>query len=304
MRSKRVTGIALAISRENARERWLACRESDEVLVKIYRRDVHVVPVPCHDRPLTGLPPLFQGYGAISRATLRRIVHLISNGPKIWKSLLTVTYHKRWPTCGPCIKRHLNALRTALVDKYGKHRWFWVVEYQERGAPHFHILLDFEPAGKHLALSRGRRSWRKPMQWVGQKWQDSVHEFASTKGVQVGCRWEALDTPEAAGAYMGAYAGKMSQKTVPAGYLPPGAWWGRSQGMGDPEPEHVMRMPRTMWREAMGPEVTSSRGTDFRVVHDGRRKVLEAAERLDSITEGRPPGPDIPEGAENLPLGP
>lgn len=280
-----------AKARSDQRERWVSIRQPDDVIVRVYRRDVHVLPVPDYHRPCTTLPPVYRGGGPISRETLRRIVHIVGDGPPCWRSLLTVTYHERWPTCGACVARHLNALRTALADRYGRFIYFWVWEYQGRGAPHLHILLNFAPIGTLYRLSRNRLSWREPMEWVSKKWQASIcPHYRTPEGLRVGCRWEALENEESAGKYLANYGAKMKQKQIPPGYLPPGQWWGRSQQLPDPEPLYEMRISRAEWREIMGAEVTSSRGSDFRVVHDGRRKVMDAADRLAGVAP-LPPSP-------------
>lgn len=277
-------------ARINQRDRWAAVRVTDDVLVRVFRRDVHVVPVPDHTRLLTNIPPVWKGGGPISDATLRRMVHIIGDGPPMWASLLTLTYHLLWPTCGQCVARHLNALRTALYRYLGDFKYFWFWEYQERNAPHLHILLNVCPLGRYKRLSRGRRSWHEPHEWVSKRWQSIIgRPYATFRGRQAGCRWEAFEEPAAAAAYMSSYAKKLTQKQIPPGYLPPGSWWGRSHTLKDPEPLCETRMTRRMWRESMGPDVTSSRGTDYRVIHDGRRKILDAALRICGPEVGSPP---------------
>jgi len=70
--------------------------------------------------------------------------------------LLTLTYPGEYPGDWKTWKTHLDSFRRAMAhrrpDGFGA---IWRMEYQRRGAPHFHILLSF-----HTAISvQGLKDW-------------------------------------------------------------------------------------------------------------------------------------------------
>jgi hypothetical protein len=60
---------------------------------------------------------------------------------------VTLTYHNEWPDDGVGLKAHLGAWRKRIERRYGTMPMLWRLEYQGRGAPHWHLLV-FAP--EHL----------------------------------------------------------------------------------------------------------------------------------------------------------
>lgn len=144
----------------------------------------------------------------------RRLTHLVRNTNDLWNGFLTVTYPAEFPTDGREVKRHLNALCAWLRRK--KVAYVWIMEFQERGAPHFHFLV----AG-----------WLNKKE-VAQRWTAIVNPtFPSerAKMLEASTRIEAVKNPDHVGGYMGAYMSKLEQKIVPKEFKNVGRFWGASR---------------------------------------------------------------------------
>jgi len=72
----------------------------------------------------------------------------------------TFTYHRTWPESGAALIEEKKRLRTRL-EQLGV--WgFWVLEFQERGAPHWHVLVWGQDLQRSETLAR---------RW----WEDRTH---------------------------------------------------------------------------------------------------------------------------------
>lgn len=131
-------------------------------------------------------------------------------------AFLTLTYPADFPTDGTEIKRHLKNMREWL--KRRKVGGVWFLEFQARGAPHFHLFLSAYPAGGVAAVSS---AWHKI---VGT--HDEKH-LRWHKGELSGrpCL-EMMRKPHAASAYAVKYASKLEQKLVPDWFQNVGRFWG------------------------------------------------------------------------------
>lgn len=90
------------------------------------------------------------------------------------------------------------------------HSAFWFLEFQERGAPHFHIFLNWAP-GK---------------EWVSNRWYEIVGS-EDIRHLHAGTRTEKLIAGRAGTiSYASKYANKCEQKVVPEGYKNVGRFWG------------------------------------------------------------------------------
>jgi hypothetical protein len=138
------------------------------------------------------------------RFTFRNVVGL--------RVLLTLTYPGEFSTDGREVKRHWDNMRRWLARRGVGGAWF--MEFQARGAPHFHCFLTGEVSKEQVAAA-----W---FRIVGSG--DDRH-------LRAGTRVEALRELHAAGAYAAKYLNKQEQKEVPEGFSDVGRFWGLFGGL-------------------------------------------------------------------------
>lgn len=131
----------------------------------------------------------------------------IDNFRDDFTGMVTLTYPEVYPSDGKTVKAHLKAFneRVRRQGWFGLGSYVWFLEFQERGAPHFHLLMSH---------------WMGK-EFIAQAWAEI------TGGSKEACsRVEALRSPESAGAYARKYAIKSEQKTVPTEFMNIGRMWG------------------------------------------------------------------------------
>ena len=138
-----------------------------------------------------------------------------------YSQMVTLTYPFTYPSDGPTTKNHLRRFLQELKREWERHASscgydprlfsaFWFLEFQERGAPHFHIFC----------------TWTPGYGWVAQKWYDIV-KSEDIRHLQAGTRTEYLKSGRAGTiSYASKYAVKMAQKQVPEDYQKVGRFWG------------------------------------------------------------------------------
>lgn len=155
---------------------------------------------------------------SLTRQAVTRMKLHFRNAPETaHKAILTLTYPKDYTTDGKEVKRHLDLIKRWL-KRYGVKAGSWFLEFQVRGAPHFHCYLSGYPVGgvnavslawynivgsgdaKHLAWHEGKLSGRPCLEW--------------------------FRVPHAASSYATKYATKQEQKDVPEDYQSVGRFWG------------------------------------------------------------------------------
>ncbi|MEK6878726.1 MAG: hypothetical protein AABY22_03915, partial [Nanoarchaeota archaeon] len=178
--------------------------------LSVFRKDV-VVRVKAVGMSKRHQKPKLRGdIKGFSRESAKRLKFLIRNTSDLWQGFLTLTYPKSYPMSGPETKRHIHAFCTWLGRE--KIAYVWILEFQRRGAPHFHFLLS-----GFLGKARVKRKWADI---VGS--QDPRH-------FDQGAKIEAVKNPDEVGIYMAKYMGKMDQKEVPLGFEKVGRFWGASR---------------------------------------------------------------------------
>jgi hypothetical protein len=165
-------------------------------------------------------------------------------------AMLTLTYPTDWLTVAPngrAAKRHLQAFRKRYERAWGeKLRTIWKMEFQRRGAPHYHLLL-VPPHG--VARTPGPRARADAWigaglpfkQWISAIWADIVdhpdpeerrkHQVAGTN-VEFGEGLKATD-PKRVAVYFtkhGSFSAKEYQNCVPDEWQEPGRGPGRFWG--------------------------------------------------------------------------
>ena len=153
----------------------------------------------------------------LSKASIRRMKLTARNVPDgSFEAFLTLTYPDNFPTDGLKVKRDLSVFR-----KWCKRRGigaFWFLEFQNRGAPHFHLFISNYPLGGVKAVAHA---------WYRIVGSGDPKHLAWHLGELSGrpCL-EYMRKPHAASFYATKYASKQEQKHVPADYTNVGRFWG------------------------------------------------------------------------------
>lgn len=197
----------------------------------------------------------------ITRFTSRswtQLMFVIRNTHVVFYSMITLTYPKDFPSDGRLVKKHLHNFRSSLTRRYSPS-YFWFLEFQKRGAPHYHMFTTInlkELPGGVVSFPRTRKSkdgteyktwhsWNKEFQgWVSQTWNRIVFKTKGwspapddfDKHLRVGSGTEILMFPNAAARYAAKHFAKPEQKEVPKGFEDVGRFWGCSRDVSQVQP--------------------------------------------------------------------
>lgn len=212
--------------------------------IRIHKNDVEVIRGKRSDEN----PPPTEPRGEVAEFSYRsrqRLAFVAANTETVFKSMLTLTYPAEFPSDGRTVKGHLNSFMTSFRRKT-QGRYLWFLEFQKRGAPHFHILSEFElPEPHRIVTRRNGTSWTTNKEyddWAAKRWYETVGSEDLSHWL-AGTSWEAIRNPEGGCRYAVKYAFKMEQKVVPDGYENVGRMWGHSKEVKPPEPELIPLTP-------------------------------------------------------------
>jgi hypothetical protein len=144
-----------------------------------------------------------------------RLAFVAANTDVNLQSMATLTYPREFPSNGTIVKKQFRAMLARMKRKWDDLSYLWFLEFQARGAPHYHILLS-------------EKINNQDMYWLADAWYEIVgsgderHHWAGT-------RLENVRKEDGAARYAVKYALKMKQKEVPALYTKVGRFWGHSK---------------------------------------------------------------------------
>jgi len=144
----------------------------------------------------------------------KRLAFVANNTDVVFRYMTTLTYPAEWSNDGALVKKHLNTFLTWMRKKNKGCEYLWFLEFQKRGAPHFHVLTD------------ARLNYRD----VAVEWFRIVGS-GSGDHLKAGTRTEQLRSHRGGANYAVKYAQKMKQKIVPKEYENVGRFWGNSKGV-------------------------------------------------------------------------
>lgn len=218
-------------------------------------------------------------------------------------AMLTLTYSSKWEVVAPngkAVKKHLKALRKRWSRTWNEDLvCVWKLEFQFRGAPHFHLLA----APPHGMTSDGE-NFRT---WLSRSWAEIVahpdpEEFAKHRAAGTGIDWnEGLRStdPKRVAVYFtkhGSFAAKEYQHCVPEAWQQPGkgpgrfwGYWGLEPATATVEvsPADAVKAARTLrrWARAQG---TTRQVTRPRVEQEtGRVRYRNTRVRVKRLAGGR-----------------
>lgn len=125
---------------------------------------------------------------------------------------LTLTYRRQHVEPDEC-KRNLKAFIATLRRNYPNSSGIWKLEFQERGTPHYHLLV-FEKFIDHT--------------WVAESWS-RIAESSHPDHVRAGTQVKRVHDRASAGAYIGKYMGKLADgRDIPGDgpHASYGRFWG------------------------------------------------------------------------------
>jgi len=182
-------------------------------------------------------------------------------------AMVSLTYPgdwREWAPSGREIRRHIERFKSRWYRRWGEPiRGVWVREFQERGAPHWHLYVglpeavsdeDYEQLvrrtirRKRLEGQVGKYEARRSCgllkgefaEWLLAAWSGAVGTPPRSKHVKFGADvapffWGTTVAEAAAGnvnwgrvsEYLWRESGKWGQKTAPPEFVLPGRSWGR-----------------------------------------------------------------------------
>lgn len=181
--------------------------------MQIYNRDV-VVTRGRKCRQLCGKGNKGELY-ELSRRALKRLAFVASNTDVEFGVMVTLTYPKNYSNDGKEVKYHLKKVIQGLKRKFDCS-YLWWLEFQKRGAPHFHILLSIHKYSK------------EDISWLAGFWYKIVGS-GDGKHLRAGTRIEKVRKQGGARNYVVKYAQKTYQKVVPDKYRNVGRFYGYSR---------------------------------------------------------------------------
>lgn len=251
-------------------------RDYEVVAVEIYRRDCIVKKV--SPGTVSREPSKRGAVVEFSDKSMRKVVFVAKNCDCDFPSMITLTYPGEFPTDGRKVKKNLEAFRRVFLRRY-QRRGLWWLEFQLRGAPHFHILceVDLVDCGELVCRRRsGKRRDSSYMtsndeeKWIARQWYEIVGS-GDERHLRAGVAWEVIEKSDGALRYAAAHAAKRKQKDVPSGFSSVGRFWGVF-GKVRVQREGVCRATAAEVFQAYGVEALSSRGRVRKYLYDGKDK--------------------------------
>ena len=193
-------------------EKWIPKKRDDEnvLTLKVFSKDFHVSSN--NIRPRTFKRKARGVIKKFSFGSVKRLRFLLRNTTDKMEYEVGLTYPKEFSNDGLLVKKHFHKLRMRL--NYRGYKYIWVLEFQGRGAVHFHMLLDKEIKQEALA----------------KMWFDIV-KSGDSKHLKHGVHVEKIRSKEGMSKYFASYLSKLDQKIVPIDFLNVGRFWGASRNL-------------------------------------------------------------------------
>jgi hypothetical protein len=187
--------------------------------VKVFKRDVQVIfsslnpvryiPEPEKEKRKAKRSKINE----FSKRSAKRLRHIVRNSEDTWKAFVTLTYPENFPCDGRETKSHLNSFLQWLGRRRGI-KFIWVLEFQLRGAPHYHILVS-----DYIPLTELSERWYK------------IVGSGDEKHLKAGTQIQSIKSKRHLYGYLSSYIKKLHQKLVPKEFENVGRFWGASRNL-------------------------------------------------------------------------
>lgn len=143
---------------------------------------------------------------------MQKLAQINMRDMKYLPVMCNLTYPEAYPDDPEVYKRHLDRFHMAFLREYGPVGVVWKLEFQKRGAAHFHLLLYFND---DTPLKFAFRQWCKRTWYRIVGSEDANH-------LDQGAWVKVIDSPRGVQSYISKYVAKVVddvQQNV-------GRWWG------------------------------------------------------------------------------
>ena len=154
----------------------------------------------------------------LTRKSSEKMKFILRNSLCEFPCFITLTYPSHFPRSGKVCKKHLNLFLTHLRKDYKGIKYFWFMEFQERGAAHFHMFLSCVVPGKT---------------YISPLWYRIVNS-GDPKHLNAGTNVTVLKNTSDVVKYATSYAKKATQKMTPEDFICVGRFWGGSRNLCEP----------------------------------------------------------------------
>ena len=169
----------------------------------------------------------------LSKKSRKRLAFIATNTRVTMRTMITLTYPGEYSNDGQEVKRNLHTFLVWMGRFFKRPSYLWFLEFQKRGAPHIHIMLDYplpqDATGRHEVFTI------VSMQWY------AIVGSGDARHLRAGTRCETIRKRDGASRYALKYAYKCRQKSVPLAYQNVGRFWGCSRDV-PPETPRVIPM--------------------------------------------------------------
>lgn len=210
----------------------------------------------------------------LSTRSRRRLALVAGNCDVSFRSFVTLTYPVDFPSDGLLVKKHLHAVLAAIRRKCPGVEYLWFLEFQRRGAPHFHLFLDAVLPSPLSPMARVSGRVRKTVRvfwpwqdWLSDRWF-SIVGSGDEKHRRAGASWEVVEKADGCARYVAKEAYKTFQKDVPSAFQNVGRFWGVSRGVSVAPGKQVFATPQKM-AKIFPPECFGEGGDPFPVLFGG-----------------------------------
>ena len=184
---------------------------SEKLIVKLYDKDVVLQFKMPKSKVISKKNYTRGNINHFSYRSKRRMKLFARNTSNLWRIFIHLTYPRNYPSDGRKVKKHLDIFIKRLKRYCPDIKFLWVIEFQQRGAPHYHILVNQE-VNKN---------------WLSQSWYEVV-DSGDERHLRAGTTIELVRSKNHSIAYLMNYLKKIEQKTVPEEYKNVGKFWSHS----------------------------------------------------------------------------
>lgn len=186
-------------------------------------------------------PPEERNRGSLTQSVKSRLnaAFTLGNAETDWIAMATLTYRKS-PGSYDEVKRDWTRFKDRFRKRWEGTEWAWILEFQRRGAAHFHVFfgsggelgtaLQSEPVEIRKRKGTDTEIFAGPVaEWIAETWIEIVGDQSPRfKRFQRGGILEKMRSTDAAGRYAAKEAAKRVQKSAP---WEVSQWWGMSNAI-------------------------------------------------------------------------